>query len=71
VNWAVLELMQGVPAKPSQDADLPSHAIAIGDIATFYARLGRLPGLSVDAELAALKVQLQIDFDGSCGCPLR
>jgi multiple sugar transport system substrate-binding protein len=63
VNWSVLQEMSKYPAIPSHEADMPNPVKAIEDYGAFYTRLQNTPGLDVDAELDALRITLQADFD--------
>jgi multiple sugar transport system substrate-binding protein len=63
VTWSVLGEMQKHAAVPSIEANMPNFTQASNDYGAFYTKLQNKSGLDVTAELSALKVTLQKDFD--------
>jgi hypothetical protein len=57
--------MARYPTVPNIEAAMPNYARAVADSVAFYQKLQSRPGLDMNAELAALKAQLQADFDAA------
>jgi multiple sugar transport system substrate-binding protein len=63
LDWSIPQAMLAYPDIPNHQAYVPNYAEARAAFQAFYSKVRTTSGLSIDAELAALKTTLQGIFD--------